>query len=36
VIANAPHMIQLDQPQAAIDAIRKVVTEVREDAAKRR
>jgi pimeloyl-ACP methyl ester carboxylesterase len=35
VVANAPHMIQLDQPQAVIDAIKKIVTEVREDAAKR-
>jgi pimeloyl-ACP methyl ester carboxylesterase len=29
VVANATHMIQLDQPQAAIDAIRKVVVQVR-------
>jgi hypothetical protein len=28
-------MIQLDQPQAVIDGIKKIVTEVREDAAKR-
>jgi pimeloyl-ACP methyl ester carboxylesterase len=29
VVPNATHMIQLDQPQAVIDAIRKVVMQVR-------
>lgn len=29
LVPNATHMIQLDQPQAVIDAVRKVVAEVR-------
>jgi pimeloyl-ACP methyl ester carboxylesterase len=29
VVPNATHMIQLDQPQAVIDAVRKVVVQVR-------
>ncbi len=36
VVSNALHMIQLDQPQAVIDAIKRVVHEVRADAAQRR
>ena len=33
VVANSSHFIQNDQPQAVIDAIRKVVTEVRASSA---
>src|SRR5262249_24814549 len=34
VVSNATHMIQLDQPQVMVDAVKKVVNEVRADGAK--